>query len=1085
MLSHLPAAVRAVLAGSFALFAVPHVRAQDPPAAQEPAGPVPQVLLDGLDWRLIGPFRGGRSSACCGVPQDRSTYWFGSAGGGVWKTTDGGGSWKNMSDGSFGGSVGAVAVAPSDPNIVYVGGGESTWRGNVSSGDGLWKSTDAGATWTFVGLADSRHISRIRIDPKDPQRVFAAVMGHVSGPSQERGVYRSTDGGATWARVLFANELAGCVDLCFEPGNAQVLYASTWRAIRRPHAFASGGDGSGLWQSTDGGTTWKDLSTNQGMPKGPLGIIGVSVSAAAPKRVYAQVEAQAGGMFRSDDRGATWTCVNRDRELRQRAWYYTRCEADPKDQDTVYVLNVSLHRSTDGGKTFARVGTPHSDNHDLWLDPADPQRLIEANDGGANVSTDGGASWSSQQNQPTAQFYRVTTDTASPYRIYGAQQDNSTVRIRHRSRDAGIGRGDWEATAGGESGWLAPKPDDAEIVFGGSYGGYLERRDHRLGMSRRVDVWPDNPMGAGAEAMRYRFQWNFPILFSPHDPRVLYTAGNVLFRSIDEGQTWQPISGDLTRNDPSKLGSSGGPITQDNTGVEYYCTIFTVAESPRSKGVIWCGSDDGLVHVTQDGGKNWQDVTPPELPEWAQINCIEADPHGDGGCYVAATRYKLDDFAPYLYVTKDYGQTWRLATRGIDPGWFTRCVRADPQRPGLLFAGTERTVWMSNDDGLRWQRLQRNLPLTPIADLCIRDDALIAATQGRAFWSFDHLAQLRQLEPDQAQRDVVLFVPEPFVLLPGKDDEVARAGRNPASAPIVRFFLGGDATAPVDTACKLEVLGFDGKVLWTRDTAVAAEAADGVGQADEAAGLAAGTDAAALDDDAAAAAKRGKDAKDDVGKLECKRGINAIRWEWRTVDAKGFDGMVLWAGGLNGPSQPAPGTYRARLTFGAVVQEQPLVVLPDPRAPATVAELQARFAFVVDCGDAITTAPVAVLAIRSLRRQMRAATARADGDAKTQLEQQAKAVADQLTAVEEALYQTKSKSGQDPLNYPIRLTDKLAGVMGEVNGALFGPTAAQVGVKDTLLSAIAAELAKLAAIRLGGVAAFNALARQLEIPHVQ
>jgi len=1015
-------------------------RAQD-----ERPGPVPNALLETCDWRLVGPFRGGRSSAVCGVQQERDTYWFGAAGGGVWKSTDAGQTWKNQSDGFFGGSVGAVAVAPSDPKIVYAGGGESTWRGNVSSGDGIWKSTDAGATWRFVGLPSSRHTSRIRIDPKDPQRVFVAVMGHCSGPSEERGVYRSTDGGEHWQRVLFANDLAGAVDLAFEPGNSQTLYASTWRAVRLPHRFDSGGDGSALWQSTDGGTTWRDLSAQKGMPKGPLGIIGITLSLAKPERVYAMIEAEGGGLFRSEDRGATWTRQNEDRELRQRAWYYTRCEADPKDADTVWVLNVALHRSTDGGKTFTRVRTGHGDNHDLWIDPADPRRMIEGNDGGAHVSTDGGASWSTLQNQPTAQFYRVTTDRAAPYRILGAQQDNSTVRIRHRGAGKGVARTDWEPTAGGESGWLAPKPDDPDIVFGGSYGGLLERQDHRSGLSRRVDVWPDNPMGAGAEAMRYRFQWNFPILFSPHDPGLLYTAGNVLFASRDQGQSWRAISGDLTRNDAAKLVSSGGPITQDNTGVEYYCTIFTVSESPRRAGVVWCGSDDGLVHVTQDAGATWTNVTPPELPEWAQINCIEADPHQDGGCYVAATRYKLDDFTPYVFVTKDYGATWRLATRGIDQTWFARCVRADPVKAGLLYCGTERTVWVSFDDGWQWQRLQRNLPLVPIADLCVRDDALIAATQGRAFWSFDHLAHLRQLGAPQAQQDVVLWQPADHVLFPGSDGESPGEGRNPASAPVVRCFVGGDAAQPVEAAGKLEILDQGGKVLWTRDS-----------KADK-------------DDD----------------KLVLKRGVNAIRWEWKKEDAKGFDGMVLWAGGLSGPSQPAPGDYRVRLTFGDTVADATLAVRPDPRSPATVDELQQRFQFVVDCRDAITKAHETILAIRSLRQQIDTVVSRAEGDGKSQLEAAGKPIKEALTAVEEAIYQTKSKSNQDPLNYPIRLTDKLAGVMSAVDGALFGPTEAQLAVKVQLCAAITAELDRCEAIRKDGIAKFNALARQLEVPHVK
>ncbi|MEQ1631993.1 MAG: glycosyl hydrolase [Planctomycetota bacterium] len=1018
---------------------------QDPAAPQDPKSPIPSILLDTCDWRLVGPFRGGRVAAVTGVPGARDTYYMGSVGGGVWKTTDAGVTWKNVSDGFFGGSIGAVAVADSNHDIVYAGGGEKTWRGNVSSGDGMWKSTDAGTSWTFVGLSDSRHISRIRIDPKNDQRVFAAVMGHVSGPNEARGVYRSLDGGSTWERVLFANEFAGAVDLCFEPGDANVLYASTWRAQRLPHRFDSGGEGSALWKSTDGGTTWTDLSQKKGMPKGPLGIIGVCVSPADEKRVWAMVEAEDGGLFRSDDRGETFTRVNEERSLRQRAWYYSRCYADPLDKDVVYVLNVAMHKSTDGGATFTSISTPHSDNHDLWIDPKDSARMVEGNDGGACVSTNGGTSWSTQGNQPTAQFYRVTTDNGAPYRIYAAQQDNSAMRIRHRSRSAGIGREDFESTAGAESGWLAPKPDDPEVVFGGNYGGLLERRDHRAQMSRRVDVWPDNPLGAGADSVRYRFQWNFPILFSPHDKNLLYAAGNVLFVSRDEGQTWQAISGDLTRDDKERQTSSGGPITQDNTSVEYYCTIFAVAESPVQQGVIWCGSDDGLVHVTKDGGTNWQNVTPPELPEWTQINSLEADPFDAGTCYVAATRYKLDDFTPYLFVTRDFGASWQKITRGIENGWFVRCVRADPVKKGLLFAGTERTIWMSMDHGMLWQRFQRNLPLVPITDMCIRDGSLIAATQGRSIWSFDHLAHLRQIEPEKALHPVVLFEPVPHVQYPGGDEVSATAGTNPSKSPSVRVFVLGEGEEPLTVAAKLEIEDDQKKVVFVRDSG----------------------------------------SEKDEDKLVLKPGMNRVAWEWKTEEGKRFDGMVLWNGNLSGPRAHMPGDYTVRLTFGDVVQTAVLRIVPDPRTPATVSELQDRHRFVQQCHETIDKAHTAIETIRSLRTQMTAVTARASGDGKTQLEQKQKEVADALTAVEEVLYQTKSKSGQDPLNYPIKLTDKLAGVMSAANGALFAPTAAQKAVALELTTAIEAELAKYEAVRADGVAGFNALARSLEVPYVK
>ncbi|MEC7583089.1 MAG: glycosyl hydrolase [Planctomycetota bacterium] len=1043
------------------------------PQQQDPPGPVPTVLLEGCDWREIGPFRGGRSAAVTGIVGDDNTYYFGACGGGVWKTVDAGETWKNVSDGFFGGSVGAVAVAPSQPDTVYVGGGEKTWRGNVSSGDGMWKSTDAGRSWSFIGLPESRHISRIRVDPDDPNLVYVAVMGHLSGPNEERGVYRSKDGGQTWEQVLFSTNRAGAVDLCLDPDDAQVLYASTWRAFRTPYSLESGGPGSALWKSTDGGDTWTDISDNDGLPAKPRGIIGVSVSGADSQRVYAMIEAPDGGLFRSEDAGATWRRVNEDRNLRQRAWYYTRCYADPVDKDTVYVLNVGFHKSTDGGKTFSRISVPHGDNHDLWIDPYDNQRMIQSNDGGANVSVNGGNSWT-EQDQATAQFYRVTTDDAEPYRIYGAQQDNSTVRIASHGLRGSIGRDDWESTAGGESGWIAPTPGNPDIVYGGSYGGYLQRLDHDTRLSRSINVWPDNPMGAGAEAMKYRFQWNFPILFSPHDPKKLYTAANVLFQSLDEGQSWQPISPDLTRNDPTKLGSSGGPITQDNTGVEYYCTIFTVDESPLQTGTIWVGSDDGRVHLTRDGGGEWVDVTPPDLPEWAQINCIEADPHDPGGCYLAATRYKLDDFKPYIFVTNNHGRTWRSAVRGIDPTWFTRTVRADPVRRGLLYAGTERGVWVSFNDGWLWQKLQRNLPIVPITDLCIHGEDLIAATQGRSFWVFDHLHHLRQLKAEQAVAEVTLFEPTPFVQFPGGDRQVAGAGRNQASAPVMRFFVGGDQSAPVTGNWELQVLDWKGEKVWSRKTR-RETAEDGEG---------APIDASVAADDAQSAEP------DEGEELTVVRGMNEVRFEPEYEGAKGFEGMILWAGrGLSGPRKPPPGKYRVRLFAEvdgeAVVLEQPMLLRKDPRTNATEEDLQEKFAFVIACRDTITAAHEAIIEIRALREQLDAVVERSEGEARQQLEAAAEQVNGPLREVEETLYQTKSKSRQDPLNYPIKLTDKLAGVMSAVNRAEYGPTQGQQQVKEELVAKIEEQLEVYRIRKDTGVADFNALALRLAVPYVK
>ena len=1045
-------------------------------AARDPKGPVPEVLFDTFEWRLVGPFRGGRVAAVCGTASDRNIYYFGGTGGGVWKTTDAGKTWQNVSDGKFGGSIGAVAVAPSNPEVVYVGGGEKTWRGNVSSGDGMWKSTDAGATWSFLGLPDSRHVSRIRVHPKNPDLVYAAVMGHLSGPNQERGVYRSKDGGLNWERVHFANENAGAVDLCFSPDDPEILYATTWRAVRTPWSLESGGEGSGLWKSKDGGTTWAPLHANKGMPKGTLGISGIAASPARPKRLYAQIEAEDGGLFRSDDAGETWTRVNSDRSLRQRAWYYTRVYADPKDADTVFVLNVQFHKSTDGGKTFAQLRVPHGDNHDLWQDPQDPLRMIEGNDGGVTVSNDGGKTWTSQDNQPTAQFYRVTTDDSAPYRIYGAQQDNSTVRIKSRSGGSGIGSGDWEPTAGGESGWLAPKPGDPEVVFGGSYGGYLQRLDHRTALSRNVNVWPDNPMGAGAAELRYRFQWNFPILWSQHENNVLYTAAQVLFRSTDEGQTWQPISGDLTRNDKSKMASSGGPITKDNTSVEYYGTIFTVDEG-RARGTIWCGSDDGLVHVTKDGGAVWTNVTPPQAPESLQINCIAASPFEDGGCYVAATRYKLDDFRPYLYATSDFGATWREITGGLDTAWFTRCIRPDPVVPGLLYCGTERTVWMSFDDGRRWQRLQKNLPIVPITDLAVRGGELIAATQGRSFWSFDALPHLRQLSAEQAVLPFCVWTPVPIAQFPGSDEVVAGLGRNPQKDLRVCFHVGGPSDAPVTEHTAIEVKDFDGHVVFSRTT-------DAEPAADEQKDDAKGAEKQAEKEGEHDGEKAEGEKKEVPEPLAVKRGMNSVVITWKTIAPKVLDGMILWSGRGRGP-RPAPGDYTITVTFGETSQQVVGRIEPDPRTTATPAELQARHRLVREGNDLVTEAHEAIASIRSLRKQMQAVVDHSEGEGKAKLAAEQKGVEAELASVEQALYQTKSKSSQDPLNFPIRLTDKLLGVISAVDGAEFGPTAAQREVAAQLEDAIRAELTRLGAVKKDRLEQFNRLALELAVPHVK
>lgn len=1068
--------------------------------------PVDPALFSTLKWREVGPYRGGRVAAVTGLPGDRNTYYFGGTGGGVWKTTDGGRIWNNVSDGFFGGSIGAVAVSEWDPNVVYVGGGEKTVRGNVSHGEGMWKSTDAGKTWKHIGLEDSRQIPRVRVHPKDPNLVYAAVLGHLFGPNDMRGVYRSRDGGAHWDRVLFVNDRAGAVDLAMDPVNPRVLYASTWNVRRTPYSLESGGPGSGLWKTTDGGDTWVELTRNPGLPKGTVGISGVAVSPTNPENIYAIVEAADGGVFRSRDGGKTWTKTNEDRNLRQRAWYYTRIYADPKDEEALYVLNVQFHRSKDGGKSFTTIQVPHGDNHDLWIDPQDPLRMIQSNDGGANVSTDGGRTWTPQSNQPTAQFYRVSTDTHFPYRILGAQQDNSAVRILSRGTGPGIGPADWQVTAGGESGYIVADPADPDVVYGGSYGGLLTRVNHETGELRDVNPWPNDPMGAGAADLAYRFQWNFPILFSPNDKKALYAAANVLFRSTDGGQSWQAISPDLTRNDKSRQGSSGGPITKDNTSVEYYGTIFTVAESSLEPGVLWTGSDDGLVHVSRDGGKTWKNVTPKGMPEWIQVNAIDASPHDKGGAYLAATMYKSDDFRPYLYKTADYGATWTRIDSGIDPLHFTRVVRADPGKKGLLYAGTERGMYVSFDDGARWQPFQLNLPIVPVTDLTVKDGDLVAATQGRGFWVLDGLGTVRQADAGRDQKGSWMLPPAPAYRLTGAFTPARPQpglGQNPPTGVIIEYSLKKAPTADEAKQVKLEILDGEGKVVRTfhgkpaegpkkpaeakamaEDSSMeeeAEEAIPGARRKSEAEKEKVGEAGKEQDDEAE---KDDMDEDKDEPKVPTEAGLNRFVWDLTLPAASKFPGMILWSGDPITPTA-VPGAYQARLTLPGETLTQPFQVLKDPRSSSSQADLEAQYQFLLEARDKLTETHDAIRRIREMRAQLNDVRKRLRGDeAMKPVADAARELNKKMTAVEEALYQTKNRSSQDPLNFPIRLNDKLNAVAGSASLGDYRPTAQHVQVKKDLTAAIDAELAKLKGIWDTDLARFNELAREKGVPAV-
>ncbi len=970
-----------------------------------------QSLFGGVEWRLVGPFRGGRAGTCQGVKGDPLLYYMGTAGGGVWKTADGGNTWECISDEYFGGSIGAVAVAPSDPNIIYVGEGEQTLRGNVSSGWGLWKSTDAGNTWLHIGLKNTEHIGRIIIHPTNPDLLYVAAIGNLWKPNPERGVYRSKDGGISWNRILYESEKAGAVDVTFDPNNPRILYATTWEMKRNGYRMDSGGPGSHLWKSVDGGDNWKQLDDVEGLPKKPWGILGVTVSPQNSDRVWVIIEAEDGGVFRSDDAGKTFSKVNADRGLRQRAWYYSRIYADSQDEDIVYVLNVSFWKSKDGGKTFSSIRTPHGDHHDLWIAPENNQRMVIADDGGAQVSTDGGANWTTYYNQPTAQFYRVTTDNHFPFRIYGAQQDNSTIRILHRSDGSSINESHWESTAGGESAHLAPDPNNPDIVYGGTYKGYMMRKDHRTGQTRSINVWPFNPAGSGAEVMKYRFNWNFPIYFSPNHPKRLYATSNHVHVTTNEGQTWQEFSPDLTRNDPETIRSSGGPITQDNTGAEFYANVFAIAESTHEQGVIWTGSDDGLIHVTRDDGKTWQNVTPPNSPRLNMMNCIDIHPTKPGGAYVAATHYKFGDYNPYLYKTEDYGKSWKTITTGIDPNHYTRAIRADPIRAGLLYAGTEWGMYISFDDGESWNPFQLNLPITAIRDLHIRDNMLIAATHGRSFWMIDDLSPLQQLTNEVANKSHHVYLPKPAYRMAGGSDRDGANnkinGTNHPNGVLLNFFI---KKLDEKDEVFLEILEKEGSVIQSYSNK----------------------------------AKKGEE------KLSAKQGGNRFIWDMRYPGFIEFPGMVLYASPNQGP-KAVPGEYRIRLTLNETVEEQIFKIEKDPRLETTHDELQKQFDYLIRVRDKVSLAHQAILDIRSLRKDLDYIKEKIMGreDATTLLEE-LKSLNEKITNIENDIHMTKNKSRQDPLNYGLKVNNRLAFLMADAQRGDYPPTDAAYQVEEQL-----------------------------------
>ena len=1005
------------------------------------------AIVKAQNFRLIGPFRGGRAAAAVGSYTDVNTFYMGASGGGVWKTTDAGSNWKNISDGFFGGSMGAIAITPTNESIVYVGEGENSMRGNVSEGlGGMWKSTDDGKTWKNMGLKEARHIVRIIVHPKNPDIIWVAAMGHLFGPNETRGVFKSTDGGQNWKKVLYVNEQTGASDLVIDPSNPEILYAGTWQLMRTPYSLESGGAGSGLFKSTDGGDTWTSIKTNKGFPKGVWGITGIAVAKSNSDKLYALIENKDGGLYVSENAGKTWELVNSDNNIRQRAWYYTKIFIDPTDENKIYCPNVNFMISSDGGKTFVAGRTPHGDHHDLWIDPKNGKRMVVADDGGAQVSLDGAKNWSTVMNQPTVQVYRLSTDNHFPYRVLGAQQDNSAFRILSSTYGAYIGESDFDVTAGGESGYIVADPTNSDIVYGGSYGGLITRYDHKTGENRVINVWPDNPMGAGAEAMKYRFQWNHPIFFSPHNPKKLYTAGNHLFATENEGASWNMLSPDLTTNDKSRQKSSGGPITQDNTSVEYYCTIFTAAESPLEKDLLWTGSDDGIINVSKDGGATWKNVTPKDIPEWMMWNRVEIDPIRKGTAYFAGTRYKLDDFTPYLYVTHDYGETWEKITSGINPLHFTRAIVASPRKAGVLFAGTEYGLYVSMNDGKSWEQLQLNLPVTPITDLLIRDNNLIVGTQGRSIYILDDLSFIENYQASNVNASKVFAVANAYRVPPqmgGRRNRGARTGMpanvgvNPPKGAVINYWL---KEVNDSTTVQIDILDENKKLVRHFSS---------------------------------------KETGKDKSGIVVESGLQQFNWNlYHKEIEKPSEDLILWNGSTS-PVLAAPGKYYAKVSIDKDSVVYPFELIADPNYKVSNTDLKAQEQFLLEVAASFNTVMKALKGIKEIRTQVQVLQKKTKDSS---FQKQSESLLASLKTIEEALHQTKAKSGQDVLNFPIRLDDKLAGVFESAASGYVAPTKQ---VKETyidLKAQVDEQLKKYEMLKKEGVKTLNEAVYKLMIP---
>jgi photosystem II stability/assembly factor-like uncharacterized protein len=999
-------------------------------------------LFKGMKYRTIGPFRGGRSLTASGIAGDPTTYYFGATGGGVWKTTDGAVTWTSVFDKQGTSSIGSVAIAPSNPNLVYVGTGEACIRGNISHGDGVYKTVDGGKTWKNVGLHDSRAIGRVIVDPQNADIVLVAALGHPYGSNSERGIFRTTDGGKTWQRVLYKDENTGGIDVAFDPHNSNIIFASLWEARRTPWSLVSGGPGSGLYRSNDGGSTWKRLEEH-GLPKGPYGRIGVAV-AANSDRVYALIEAHEGGLYRSDDGGETWDLVNGSRSYQQRAWYYMHVIADPQDAETVYIANVDFYKSTDAGRTFNKVKVPHGDNHGMWIDPKNPRRMIVSNDGGVTVSLDGGKTWTNELNQPTAQFYHVITDTRTPYYVYGAQQDNSTIAIASRSDNATVDRPDWYDVGGGEAGYIAPYPSEPNIVYAGDYQGKITRFDKRTGQLKNITVNPEISDGEGAANLEHRFQWTAPIVISPHDPNTLYHAGERLFKTTDGGLHWETISPDLTRNDKTKQQPSGGPINIDDTGTEYYDTIFAIAESPVAKDLIWAGTDDGLIHITRDGGKNWNNVTPKDLPEWSRISQIEASPFDAGTAYVAVDRHQNDDMHPYIFKTGDYGKTWVKLGKGIPDNTFVRAVREDPKRRGLLYAGTETGVYVSFNDGADWRSLQLNLPTTPIHDLVVKNDDLVLATHGRSFWILDDVSPLRQFNDEVGRRSVYLYAPATAYRMHNVEDvpKPVLAGENPPPGAVIYYYVKdlpkGEITVEI-----LDPAGNVARRYSSQKTDPPAE-------------------------------PRNPEDKKLEKQIKPEAGLNRLVWDLRYTGASNVPDYYLfeYKDGARGPFA-VPGKYQVRLTVDGKSLTAPMELKLDPRLNVAQADLQKQFDLALQIRDQLSRVYDAVNQIQDVRSQMDGLKRRLPDSAKPVLTA-ASDLDQKLLSVRDDLIQAKVKANEDSLAYPQKVDSKLATLALVVSdGTDSAPTEAAIREFDKLKKRADEALARWEEIQRTDLAVFQ------------